>query len=217
VKLTHVYASKGPPNFIPQAKDSEGALTTVPNQAQLASLAAAVSQRRKPGQAVAFAMEIWREAARALVRAYEEKSALSYDPSVSEVVEKLLSETKNLPKPAKFPVKLKEFYRSIIAARTEADCAKRMRDYLKYLNGFIENGKPDPTDPSRYLVNGVPFHKTTIEEIKQKDANGGFFTREVWQQFGPNYLKWWSRQRSLQASRAAKSRKRAENSIDRSS
>ncbi len=98
----------------------------------------------------------------------------------------------DIPKPKKFPAKLKEFFRLIVKAKTEADCYHRFRHFLEeYSSSFGD----------RPVVE--------LQKIKDKDRHEGYFTESLWLLLAIAYRGWWSVQRSIKAHESARVSARA--------
>jgi hypothetical protein len=166
----------------------------------LANLAAAVSQGRTPAKAVAYALELCRESAKALDNITLEDigvtaggfNVLSQDLTTEQFVKQEKWE-KTVPKPDKFPATLGDFFRIIVKAKTPADCTKRLRDF--YVSQFSSDKDPQSKAASQ------------IQRIKDADKQGGFFTEIKWVMVGESYLDWWKQKKSTSARMSARQRK----------
>lgn len=170
--------------------------TRLPDWETLARLAAKVSQGTKKGdaaKAVAYALELYEEAQRALYRAAMDRGGVPeylYGHSLDEYAE--ISERHaridGAPPAASYPATLKDFYRVIVKAKT-VDAEKRLRDFLSEKSGRAD------------------WATGFIGKIKEEDKLGGFFTERKWQAMAGEYLFWWKQQISKKARVSALSKK----------
>jgi hypothetical protein len=205
--MTHVFAGnlggKPPtktPDELAREQQQQGGilLRSAPSQMELAQLAALVSQGKTAVDAVAYALELWRESIAALSRTWEEVGIYSYDISIAKFLRDALEvPIKNLPKPDRFPATLDDFLRLIVRGKTPADSTKRMRDYLESRIGY------KPGKPTGEFTKGA----FTLASIKDADNAGGFFTPDLWRLIGTGYMVWWKRHKSDAARAAARKRK----------
>ncbi len=167
-------------------------LRSAPSQMELAQLAALISHGKTAVDAVAYALELWRESAIALSQTWEEVGIYQYDISIAKFVrEAVEAPYKNLPKPNRFSATLDEFLRLIVKGKTPADGTKRLRDFLN----------------DRYAYTAEkPSGAFTLESIKAGDKAGGFFTPSLWRVLGTSYMAWWKGHKSKAARASAKGR-----------
>jgi len=180
--------------------------TRLPNWEELARLAAAVSQgmKKKPVEAVAYALELYHETQIALERAAIEAGGIPDSGSLDldltiEKIETMQRYEKTVPLPTKFPATLDDFFRLIVKARTVADATKRLRDFLCY--SYFKSGNTQKNDAGAYAAN-------QIQKMKDGDKNGGYFAQQQWRSFAGHYMDWWKRQRSFKARESARHRKK---------
>jgi hypothetical protein len=158
-----------------------------PDIKTLATLAAIVGQgmNMRPGEAVDYAWELW----------YESERVLHYAPTSRTARElwRAFNESKNRPLPKEYPVpgKLKDFLRLTVKAKTPADATKRLRDYFRY--EATQEGK---TNPEGEAV-------ARIQEIKDADQKGGYFTMRRWRSLNGSYFLWWWQQKRVKARQSA--------------
>jgi hypothetical protein len=93
----------------------KGPMEKRPSQETL-TLAAALLHKRKPAEAVAYALRLWHEAGALLADAVHKEQA---------------KELKGLSLPKAFPAALKDFLRLEVHGKTEADSIKRLRDFYR--------------------------------------------------------------------------------------
>lgn len=172
----------------------------------LAKLAAAVSNRRKPAEAVEYAVGLLDEAQKKLVllnlQHYGFAGALiaNEHDELIETLKNIARHDKDTPMPSSFPATLKDFFKIIVCAKTEADATKRVRDFLRWeiaRCGFF-------TDP-------VGEAASVIQAMKKADKTGGFFKESHWKAFGGHYLDWWKQEKCQKNRRNAKAKKPAKN------
>jgi hypothetical protein len=191
--------------------------TWFPDIEQLVRLAATVSHGRKrnAAEAVAYVLELYREAEDALQRAIIEEgvvpeyvAAYSLDMTFKRMAagERLDEWKKTVPKPESFPATLEDFSRLIVKAKTPADCAKRLRDFL----GNVFSLYPFPgTGESLAMTTPEDSAIMQIQKIKDADKDGGFFTESKWLVIAGRYSDWWKQQRSSKSRESASKRKRS--------
>lgn len=180
--------------------------TRLPNYEELARLAATVSQgmKKRPAEAVAYALALYRESQIALKHAAIEQGGVA-DSTGSDIdmtlrrIHDMERYKKTVPKADKFPATLDDFFRVIVKARTEADNIKRLRDFLR--SESQEAAEAAKIDLETYVAN-------QIHKIKEEDKTGGFFSEHHWEEFGGHYLDWWKQQKSIKARKSASLRKK---------
>lgn len=195
---------------------TEVCASTIPTQqAELASLAATVASgtKKTPAEAVAYALELWRESAVVLANAWEEGDAWQCDLADMRDLIANLAKDKIVSLPDRFPATLKDFLTLVVKAKTPADGTKRVRDWGKsQVQGFFIIPKTKrvrvPSDPEKrkkLIQEGqlslAPTHEfATLEMIIEGDKAGGFFkTKTQWRRFALRYISWWKQERSRTA------------------
>jgi hypothetical protein len=160
----------------------------LPDWETLARLAASVSRGTKKGEAakaVAYALELYEEAQKALYRAAMDRGGVRsylHNQSMEDYADfsKSIEGLKDVPKPVSFPATLNDFFRLIVKAKT-LDATKRLRDFLSEQGGNTD------------------WAAKFIGKIKEGDKRGGFFTEQKWQPMAGEYMLWWKQQKSAKA------------------
>jgi hypothetical protein len=111
-----------------------------------------------------------------------------------------------LPKPKHYPATLKLFLTRIVKAKTPADGMARFRRFLGVKAGRDSHwlaGNPITADERE------EWAISQIQEIKDGDKNGGYFSEDIWLAMGSAYIYWWQDQKSAKARESAKKSKKS--------
>jgi hypothetical protein len=194
----------------------QGDRIELPSPAQLAQIAAAAGPKDNPDRAIQEAAKLYLRAA-LFCREHRDDSLETLGRAVGattpmqrshEELRKLAKWPDGLPKPAKFPATLKEFFRLVVRARTTTECTARLHDFLRegYLRPLFWRR---PNQESYTTAEAEAKACAQIAEIKEADKQGGHFTEDQWQMLGSKYMAWWREQKSEKARGSAMKKKKA--------
>jgi len=158
------------------ADSTAGEDASLPSRETLAAIAAA--SRKKPGEAVSYALAVWQEAGKALAAVAQARERRGYE---------------HIPPPRKHKDRatLNEFFRRIVKGKTREHSRQRLFDYYRheYTRTFCGNRADLLTDEDKGEIEA-----RANSEINSWGKAG--FRKEQWFRLAQRYLDWWEQHQS---------------------